>query len=182
MSNKFLLLLSFALVLFVFACGEDEDPIIENEEELITSVTLTLFSNGQQEDVTIGFSDPDGDGGTAPSFSQTGVLQANSSYRGQLSFASPSGSIDAEIVDEGLDHQVFYVVSGGLPMTLTYNDTDSSGQPIGLMTNVATAAAGSGQLTITLRHQPVKASVSIDNPSAAGGSTDAEVTFNLAVE
>lgn len=183
MSNKFLLLLSFALLLLVFACVEDEDPIIPNEEELITSVTLTLFPNGPQETVTLGFSDPDGDGGTAPSFSTTGTLQANASYRGMVSFGSPEGSIDAEILDEGVEHQIFYQVSSGLDMAVTYNDFDVQNQPLGLSVNVSTGAAGTGTLTVTLLHEPNKAAgATIGNPAPAGGSTDAEVTFPVTIQ
>lgn len=177
------LLFAFVLLIFAAGCGEDEDPLIENEEEVITSVTLTLFPNGPQETVTLGFSDPDGDGGNAPVFSTDGQLVANASYRGQLSFANETGSIDAEIVSEGTDHQVFYQVGGGLNMTLAYLDTDQLLQPLGLMADVTIGAAGSGQLTITLRHEPTKSPiVPIGRPDLAGGETDVEVTFDVTVQ
>lgn len=184
MTKKLAYLLAFALLIFVYSCGEDEDPLIENEEEVITMATLTLFPNGPQETVTIGFSDPDGDGGMAPSFSQTGELVANANYRGQMSFGNEDGSINAEIVDEALEHQVFYQTSGGLDMSIDYQDSDSMSNPLGLVVEVITGAAGSGQLTITLRHEPNKtaAGVTIDNPDAAGGSTDAEITFDLTIQ
>ncbi len=177
------LLLAFVLLVFAAGCGEDEDPLIENEEEVITAVTLTLFPNGGQETVTLGFSDPDGDGGNAPVFSTTGQLVANASYRGQLSFANEMGSIDAEIVDEGTEHQVFYQTSTGLDLSLTYLDTDRNILPLGLMTDFSTGEASSGQLTITLRHEPTKGPlVVINRPDLGGGATDVEVTFDLTVQ
>lgn len=177
------LLFAFVLMIFATSCGEDEDPLIENEEEVITAMTLTLFPNGPQETITLGFSDPDGDGGNDPMFSTTGQLVANASYRGQLSFANEDGAIDAEIVDEGIDHQVFYQAEGGLNMTLSYLDFDLLSQPLGLMADVTTGAAGSGQLTITLRHEPTKNPiVAIDRPDLAGGETDVEVTFEVTVQ
>lgn len=184
MTKKLAYLLGFALLIFVYACEEDEDPLIENEEEVITMATLTLFPNGPQETVTIGFSDPDGDGGMAPEFSQTGELVANGNYRGQMSFGNTTGSINAEIVEEGLEHQVFYQSSGGLNLDISYQDTDVAANPIGLVTQIIAGAAGSGQLTITLRHEPDKtaAGLSISNPDAAGGSTDVEITFDLTVQ
>lgn len=177
------LLFAFVLIIFAAGCGEDEDPLIENEEEVITSVTLTLFPNGPQETVTFGFSDPDGDGGNDPVFSTDGQLVADASYRGQLSFANETGSIDAEIVDEGTDHQVFYETSGGVNLTLNYLDTDQALQALGLMTDFSTGATGSGQLKITLRHEPTKGPlVVINRPDLAGGETDVEVTFDVTVQ
>jgi hypothetical protein len=177
------LLLAFVLIIFANGCGEDEDPLIENEEEVITSVTLTLLPNGGQGTVTLSFSDPDGDGGNDPVFSTDGQLEANSSYRGQLSFANATGSIDAEIIEEGIDHQAFYQTTGGLAMTLTYLDSDQLQQPLGLMTDISTGVAGSGQLTITLRHEPTKGpSVTISRPDLAGGETDVEVIFDVTVQ
>lgn len=176
------LLFAFALVFFAQSC-EDEDPSIENEEEVITSVNLTLFAlDAGNEDVVLAFQDADGEGGNDPMMSQTGVLRTNASYRGQLSFGNEDGSIDGEIVEEGLEHQVFYEVGAGLNMSVEYTDSDALGQPIGLNTTFTTGGFGSGNLTVTLRHEPNKAGAQIDNPAAAGGSTDAEVVFTLSVQ
>lgn len=183
MTKRLLPLLAFALLLFVTSCGEDEDPIIDNEEEVITQVTLTLFPNGPQEQVTLGFNDPDGDGGNDPEFSQMGALIPNASYRGQVSFANvEEGSIDGEIVDEGLEHQVFYQTAGGLNMGFTYTDFDTAAQPIGLMTTVTTGDTGAGTLTITLKHEPNKVGAVIDNSAAVGGETDVEVSFAVDIQ
>ena len=186
MTRHIYLLLGFGLLLFTASCEDDDDPIIDGGEELITSVTLTLSPNGPQETVVLGFSDPDGDGGNAPSFSTTGTLVADASYMGQISFGSPDGSIDAEIIDEGIDHQVFYQASGGANLNFTYATigTDINGLPVGLSTLLTTGAVSSGELTIILRHEPNKmaAGIAIDNPSVAGGSTDVEVTFQVTVE
>jgi len=108
---------------------------------------------------------------------------ANASYRGQLSFANETGSIDAEIVEEGTDHQVFYQTSGGLNLTLSYIDTDQLLQPLGLMTDFSTGDASTGQLTVTLRHEPVKSPiVPIARPDIAGGETDVQITFDLTIQ
>ncbi len=184
MTRQYLLLFCLGVLFFAAACGEDEDPLIENEEEVITAVTLTLFPNGPQETVVLGFSDPDGDGGMDPVFSSTGTIVANANYRAQVSFANDMGSIDAEIVDEALEHQVFYQVTGGLGLTFVYDDLDVAGQPLGISTLVTSGAAGAGDLTITLRHEPNKtaAGVSISNPGPAGGETDVEVTFAVTIQ
>ncbi|MFK8163726.1 MAG: type 1 periplasmic binding fold superfamily protein [Lewinella sp.] len=179
-------LLAFVLVIFAASCEDDMDPIIDGGEELITSVTLTLTPNGPQETVVLGFSDPDGDGGNAPSFSTTGTIVADANYQGQISFAGPDGSIDAEILDEGAEHQVFYQTSGGANMDFSYATigADVNGLPIGLSTILQTGAISSGELTVILRHEPNKlaAGIAIDNPSVAGGSTDVEVNFQVTIE
>lgn len=174
-------LFAISILLFTFGCEDDDDPIIENEEEVITTATLTLFPNGPQEMVTLGFSDPDGEGGNAPTYTTTGQLMANASYRGQMAFGNEEGSIVSEIVTEGAEHQVFYAGAGGSSLTFSYDDADVFGNPIGLVTMLSTGAAGTGTLTVTLRHEPTKGAMgaAIDNPAAAGGSIDAEITFDI---
>jgi hypothetical protein len=176
------LLLAFVLMIFAAGCGEDEDPLIENEEEVITSVTLTFTPfAGATETVVYGFSDPDGDGGSAPNFSYTGVLQAGAVYSSQVSFGNETGTIDAEIVAEGADHQVF--IANTADILFAYNDTDANGDPLGLLTTANVTAAGTGSLTLTLRHEPVKSAlIGITSLDVAGGETDVEVTFDVTIQ
>lgn len=185
LTKKTAFLLAFALLIFAASCEPDE-PMIENEEEVITTVTLTLTPTGSQETVVLGFSDPDGDGGNAPMFSTTGTLLANTDYQGQVSFGNDMGSIDGEIIDEGVDHQVFYQAGGGANLDFSYTSVgnDVNGLPIGLTTALRTGAVSNGTLTIILRHEPNKtaAGIAIDNPAVAGGETDVEVTFPVSVE
>jgi len=182
MTNRFIYLLSFVLLIFVVGCQDDDDPIIENPEEEITSVILTLSPDGGGTDYVLSFSDPDGDGGMAPEFTTTGTLAANATYTGSINFANEDEQINPEIMEEDEEHQVFYVVSG-LGLTLAYNDMDGNGAPLGLLTNVTTGAAGTGTITVTLRHEPAKDPVvAIDDPATAGGETDVEVSFDVTVQ
>jgi hypothetical protein len=182
MTNRLFYLLAFVLIIFAASCGEDEDPLIENEEEVITAVTVTFTpENSGQETVVYGFSDPDGDGGGAPVFSYTGTLVANSVYGSQVSFGNATGTIDAEIVAEGTDHQVFITNTAGI--LFAYDDLDSDGNPLGLLTTANVNAAGTGAMTLTLRHEPAKSSsVGIGDLNLAGGETDVEVTFDVTVQ
>jgi hypothetical protein len=179
------LLLVLGLLFFAQGCGEDEDPLIENEEEEVTTVSVTFNpEDASQETVVYGFSDPDGDGGMAPSFSVSGSLQANSSYNVQASFGNTEGSIDGEIVTEGEDHQVFYQTTGA-DLTFTYDDMDTADRPIGLLTRLVVGGASTtGALIVTLRHEPnkVAAGTDVTNVAAAGGSTDAEVSFPVIIQ
>lgn len=168
-------------VIFLSAC-EKEDPIIPNEEELITTLIYRLEPVGSGDIVELKFQDLDGDGGNAPVIT-TAPLKINTVYAGSLTLLneleSPAGDISEEVEEEGLAHQLFYVLDV-LKTEIEYTDTDLEGNPIGLTTLLSTASASTGPLTIVLRHTPKKPNDgSLED---AGGETDIEVTFDLKVE
>ncbi|MBC7439017.1 MAG: hypothetical protein H7250_03405 [Flavobacterium sp.] len=68
--------------------------------------------------------------------------------------------------------------------TFAYADQDANGKPIGLAFTLTTGAATTGNLTVTLKHEPNKsaAGVSTGNITNAGGATDASVTYPIVVE
>ncbi|MEX0812750.1 MAG: hypothetical protein WD048_11090 [Chitinophagales bacterium] len=184
MKNLNYLLIGF-LFLFLAACEKD-DPEIPNEEELITTLTYTLTPQSGGDNVVLTFKDLDGDGGDAPEIS-SGILAANTTYNGTLSLLneqeSPAEDITEEIEEEEDEHQFFFqtTVNG---VAINYDDADGDGNPIGLKTILSTGDAGSGTLSITLRHEPNKSAsgVADGNIANAGGETDIEVTFNLDVQ
>ena len=73
--KKTLLMLSFAL--FLGACGED--PVAPNEEELITTLNLTLTPVAGGAAVVLTFQDLDGEGGNDPVITN-GTIAANTNY------------------------------------------------------------------------------------------------------
>ncbi|MCR9066536.1 MAG: hypothetical protein NXI00_21360 [Cytophagales bacterium] len=180
--KKLLLLLP---VIAFFSC-EKEDPVIPNEEELITTLVYTLTPDGGGDPVTFSFTDLDGDGGNAPVV-VTEVLASNTTYSGELSLlnesVSPAEDISDEVSEESLEHQFFYSFTGA-DLSVTYNDSDANGNPIGLKTKVITGNASNGQITITLKHEPDKSAsgVSDGQIANAGGETDIEVTFNVEIQ
>lgn len=181
---SFMLTLVFSL-LFLNSC-KDDDPIDENDEEVITTLIYTLTPTSGDM-VTLTFTDLDGDGGNDPVITG-GTLQANMSYTGALDLKneseSPAESITEEIEAEQEDHQFFFSTGGGLDLTVAYNDQDASGNPLGLSTNLSTGAASSGTLSVTLRHQPDKSASGVKGGdiSNAGGETDIEVTFDVDIQ
>ncbi|MTB49788.1 type 1 periplasmic binding fold superfamily protein [Lewinella sp. W8] len=187
MKNLFLLL--FALVALVtFNACDDDDPIIENPEEVITDLTYTLTPTGGGDVVTMTFQDRDGDGGNAPTITVSGPLAANATYTGSLelldaSDASDIEDITEEVEEEDDEHMFFFQVSSA-DLTIAYGDSDGDGNPVGLLTDVTAGAAGFGTLTIILRHEPNKsaAGLAINTPELAGGETDIEVTFNVTIQ
>lgn len=174
----------------------------ENEGEVITTVVLTFTPTGGSP-ITVTFNDPDGDGGTAPTVDPI-TLVAGTAYATTVRFENrletPAEDITAEVSDESDEHQLFFTgtaVSGPAsnqataPLMHSYNDTDANGLPIGLL-NAFVARAGSGQLTVTLRHMPEVNGAAVKTEAAAmtvrdsgfatlGGSTDAQVTFPVTV-
>jgi hypothetical protein len=187
-TNKLLVLAALTASLFS-ACKKDEEepPVIPNEEELITTLTYTLTPVGGGTPVVFSFKDTDGDGGNAPVVIE-GILSANTDYTGVLSLLNesedPAEDITIEVSEEGVDHQLFYQPEAALNMEVDYSDVDANGKPIGLSTLVSTGTLSSGNLVITLRHEPNKnaAGVSDGDITNAGGETDIEVTFVVEIE
>lgn len=185
--NRFSHYLSLVLVCFICltSCEKDEPEII-NEEELITTVTYTLTPANGGQSVVLNFKDIDGDGGDEPVITG-GTLSVNETYTGSLELLneaeSPAESITEEILEEDEEHQFFYD-SDIAGLTVNYEDQDENGNPVGLMTTITTTTAGSGNLTIILRHEPAKDAAGVDegNIQNAGGETDIEITFPLNVQ
>lgn len=172
-----------ALTLGMVSCSDDNNTPV-NEEEVITTVTVRLTGGGQV--VTLTSRDLDGDGPNAPVVTASGNLTPNTTYTGTVSFLNeaetPAEDKTAEIQAEGLEHQVFFQPTSGLG-TFTYTDSDSSGRPIGLTFNYVSGNAGTGNLTVTLRHMPNKAAagVAAGDITNAGGSTDVQVQYPITI-
>ena len=184
---KNLKLAALALVTITLTgCGNDDAPVLINEDEVITTVTAVFTPQGGGTAVTLQSRDLDGDGPDAPVVTVSGPFEASKAYDGAITFlnelSSPVDNITEEVEEEGTEHQVFIQQSG--LGTIAFTDEDTDGNPIGLaftFTTVGQPAAGN--ITITLRHEPNKtaAGVADGDITNAGGSTDAEVTFPVSV-
>lgn len=181
---KILAITLIGLTTFV-SCNDDDNPVPVNEEEVITTVT-TILTNGAQI-VTLRSRDLDGDGPNAPLVTVSGNLTANTTYTGTVSFlneiANPIEDITEEVLEEGVDHQVFFQAPSALG-TFAYSDTDANGRPIGLQFTLTTTAAATGNLLVTLRHELNKSAAGVSGGSItnAGGNTDAAVTYAIVVQ
>jgi hypothetical protein len=166
-----LLAILFISALTFTACSEDDHDDHDDhdhEEEVITTVT---------------YRDLDGEGGNEGVTTVSGSLSANTTYAGAIELLneteSPAENMTEEIEEEDDEHEFFFTstVTG---LTISKTDVDGDGNPLGLETSLASGAAGSGSITIVLKHEPTKPN---DGTSAsAGGSTDLEVTFNVTVQ
>ncbi|MEZ7968031.1 MAG: type 1 periplasmic binding fold superfamily protein [Flavobacteriales bacterium] len=186
-----LLALGVFSMLFITSCEKDEpdDPIIPNEQEVITTLNYTLTPESGTP-IILSFRDLDGDGGNEPIISD-GTLASGMSYIGSMELLNeledPAEDITLEVAEEELEHQFFYETSFPTELSdvnIAYNDLDEEGNPIGLSTVLTTGEMGSGTITVTLRHEPNKdaAGVSSGDIANAGGETDIEVTFNVEIQ
>ena len=176
---KFILFAFAMITLSLNACKKDKLPDVE-EEELITTISLTFTNNTNSADVrTITWKDLDGPGGTAPVIS-TLNLKPNAVYSVVVASllnetVTPAGNIKAEVIAENFDHLFVYKTTGA---NLTFNnfDKDKNNLPVGITAIATTGAASNGTFTIILRHQP-----GVKNGTETPGSTDLEATFPVII-
>jgi hypothetical protein len=188
--NKHLKFYAIALLASLSLASCDDEATVVNEEELITTITAIYTPVGGGTTVTLKSTDLDGDGPNAAVISIVGAFAQNKTYNGAVTFkneaANPAEDITPEIITEGVDHQLFYQKTGTLN-AFTYgtaaNNFDKNGKPVGLQSVFVTTGAASGNLKITLRHEPNKsgANVAAGDITNAAGATDAEVTFAISV-
>lgn len=167
-------------VVFFQACDKD-DPKPVNEEEVITTVHVTLAPEGGSAVVNLVFNDPDGEHGSAPpTISVSGPLTASTTYAAVIELLneteSPAGNISEEVAEEANDHLFCFDATQNI--VIHYEDEDANALPLGLITSWVTGSAGEAEVTITLRHQPGTKT----GQCPGTGETDVEVTFPLSVQ
>jgi len=189
--KKFLthLFIPLTFVLALSSCEKDpepDDPVIPNEEEVITTLNFTLTPDGGGDAIVFSSYDEDGEGGSDAVITNA-TLAANTVYLASIELLNetedPAENITEEIEEEDEEHQFFFTtdVDG---MIVSYTDADENDNPIGLSTTVSSGAAATGELTIILKHEPDKFAdgVSDGDMTNAGGETDIEITFTVTVE
>jgi hypothetical protein len=106
------LALCLLIAVSISSCEKD-DPVIPNEEELITTLAYSLTPVSGGNTVILMFRDLDGDGGVSPVI-QGGTLEPNTTYKGSLELLdeteSPIENISDEIKEEDEAHQFFFQV------------------------------------------------------------------------
>ena len=178
---KFLTISIFAIALFA-SCSDDDVPETVLPQEVITTLRLTLEPIGGGTDIVLEYLDLDADGPNPPVVIVSGNLAAGTSYNGTILLlnetVNPPENVTEEVDEEALEHQFFYTLGGDLNVTTEYENFDTDGNPLGTELMLSTGEASSGTLTLTLRHEPNKPNSGLAD---AGGETDIEVTFDVAV-
>lgn len=193
-----------AIGLAFMGCLEVENPDDgENEEEVITRVSLTFQPAAGGDDIVAAHSDPENDG--SPVIDPI-TLANGAAYTLLISFqnelADPVEDITAEVDAEDDEHQVF-VFGGAVEgpatgdnaahvLTHTYVDADADGLPVGLVSRVIATSTGSGDFKVMLRHLPPEDGVATKvaglaeafatSGGAIAGDADVDVTFPVTVE
>lgn len=187
-TNTKLLIASFLFSAIFVACSDDDDtiPAPVNESELITTVILEFEAqnaNDPNSDVTITFTDLDGDGPNPPVVNQQGSFLASTTYSGFISLLdetqSPAEDISIEIEDEADEHEFFYLLNNLPNSLLTKSDTDLNGNPLGLEFVFNAGSAANGTLTVILLHELNKPNNG--DPASAGGDVDLQITLPIAI-
>lgn len=180
---KYAFVLLLTTLLFS-SCSSDDNPDPVNEEEIITTVRLTLTPQQPNDVVIFESQDLDGDGPDEPVITITGTINPQIEYLGSILFLneleSPAENITLEVLEEADEHQVFYAFTGDSGSTTTYSDLDQNGNPIGVSFSFNSGNVSSDNaVTVTLRHEPNKMAEGVSDGliANAGGETDVEVTF-----
>ncbi|MGB4770244.1 MAG: hypothetical protein WBP58_02220 [Chitinophagaceae bacterium] len=175
--KKYLMFLFVAFVVGLASCSKDD--VEPNEEELITTLKVSLLAAGSTTPEVFTFKDIDGPAGNPPSQFDSIIIDANKSYTATLQFlnesVSPAEDVTVEIATEAEDHQVYFTPAG-VSITPSNLNLDSKGLPVGITSTWQTGAAAKGTLTITLIHKPgIKAA----GDPISKGETDVEVAFGV---
>lgn len=192
-SAHFLFLLAFAFPLFFSSCKNDSVPEPENEEEVITDITLTFTpAAGGGEIATALSSDPDGEGPQNRTTEEI-VLNPNTTYvlSIELENSIAGESITGEVEQEAEEHIFLFSWTEGIFSNPTgdgnidnrndavnYIDTDTNGLPLGLETSWTTGTSATGTFRLVLKHQPDSKTVS---SGMNVGETDVDITWPLTV-
>ena len=168
------------LLTSICSCHPD-DPEPVNEEEVITTIRITLTPEEGTRPVNLLFFDADGEQGSIqPEITVSGALQAAMTYSAVIILknetANPPIDVSAEISEESDDH--LFCFTSGSNISIEYADDDHNGRPIGLESVWETGDPGAASVTVVLRHQPGTKT----GECPGSGETDAEVTFNVAIE
>lgn len=163
------------------ACDSTEpDDDGAGEEELITSVILTLQGGG--ETFTAKASDPDGDGTDFQI--ETLTIPSGRSYTGTIGVRDDVNDEDIteEIEAEADEHQFFYETGGAdaSRLTVSVTDTDGNSLPVGLAFTITVSGEEPGEATlrVILSHFD-------DEPKdgvTRSDETDVDVTFPVVIQ
>lgn len=197
-------LLGLALVLGLTACDSNDPSGDEGagDAEVISNVTITL-TNTSDASNTVTAEAAFNEAGELMSVARPVQLQAGATYEGTIAFENRFASepaeqdITAEVREEAVEHQVFYVLSGAaagdVTVTVTDRETDyvsdssddmpRSNVPVGLTYTVDVADSPSGSeatLRVVLGHYDDRektASETVDEVP----EVDVDVDFGLLV-
>ena len=103
---------AFLSIVFLGGCTTDDSIVPVNEVEFITTVRLVFTPESGGKNVVLEFKDLDGEGANAPIVTVSSAFEKAKTYNGVITFknelVNPAIDITREIVQEALEHQMFY--------------------------------------------------------------------------
>lgn len=186
----------FASLGFAFASCESDDPVEENDGEVITDVTLS-FQELDESNNLVGSpfsfkaSDPQGiEVGGSPTI-ETVTLTKGKTYLMSIEVFNSieNEDITEEIEEEADEHQFYFLGSGFDSNILTIAYSDPNGIALGLLNRLTVSSSpgtNNTQMRVVLRHDLDKNFPGADNPNfanfiQAGGETDLDITFPVVI-
>ncbi|GMQ23581.1 hypothetical protein Aoki45_02630 [Algoriphagus sp. oki45] len=186
----------FAALGFAFASCESEDPVEENDGEVITDVTLTFqeidaSNNPVGSPFSFTASDPEGiEVGATPTIETVTITRGKMYLMTIEVFNSiENEDITEEIEEEADEHQFYFLGSAIDNNILSISYADEGGIALGLqnMVNVSSSpGANNAQMRVVLRHDLDKNFPGATNPNfanfvQAGGESDLDITFPVVI-
>ncbi len=167
------------------SCKKEKEE--ENDEEVITTLTVRLVPVSGGAPLEFTYDDADGPGGNAPT-QQSITLAPNRTYNATVTLLNktenPVKNVTDEVAAEAAAHRFYYTAQAGTNIAVTNLNNDGNGIPLGITSTWTTTAAATGKIKVTLRHYPGtppnKAAADLVTDSKS--STDIEVEFNTAVQ
>ncbi|WP_229254221.1 hypothetical protein [Dyadobacter sp. NIV53] len=182
MNRKLIWILLFSVAALFTQCKDSGDEVqIDDENELITSVTLKFTEQGTNNQSTFSYKDADGEGGNLPTQFDTITLKPNTTYTLAIELLdeskTPVVDISTEVSQEAYEHLFIYTATPATLLKYTYGDKDANSYPVGLTGTAVSGATGTGLLKVQLRHQPGS-----KDGTTTPGSDDVNLDFTLEVQ
>ena len=206
MNMKYASSIFFALLIALApACADHDHDDHEHthENEVFTTITLTFTPGNGDAPIVASWADPEADG--SPVIDPINLTNGET-YTVTVQFFNeledPAEEMTPEVLDENDEHQVFFYGAGvsgpssdsaDAVVAQAYDDEDGNGFPVGLSNTFEAVNAGTGTMSVLLRHMPtvngatVKTATLGDVLKAEGitalpGSTDINVDFVVTVQ
>jgi hypothetical protein len=177
------------LMFCCLSCGSPDDSNVEQPQELITHVRVTLIDSlNQQDSVVAKFSDPDGPSGSQQPVISGVTIKAGHIYIGRIQLyevhtdlADSLVEITDEIRELNTEHQFFYTVEGQVPnaAVVEITDKDANNLPLGLTFVLRASSPANNTLNVVLSHF---SEVGQKNGTDRSGDSDIDIDFPLTIE
>lgn len=175
------------IAIFAVSCNKEQAVAPPNpDNEFITTVELVATNASDATDVqTAKWVKLNPNDTSAPNLTQAFLnLKANAVYNVAVKFLdetkTPVSDITSEILARENYHIICFGVASALNLTVKRTDHDTNTPTafeVGLQDAFTTTAASSGNLEVTLHHQP-----NVKNGDCAPGSIDADVNFTINIK